>query len=70
MLYYFYNTSWQILFYFGFLEVILDLKILRPFGLEMQELSGQTEHFFPLKFPKQSWWFSTLLVLVTDYSSY
>ena len=54
MLYYFFNTLWQILFYCGFLEIILDLKIPRLFGLEMHQLFRLDRHFPPPKFPKQS----------------
>lgn len=40
MLYYFFNTSWQILFHCGFLEIILDFKTLKLSELEGQELFG------------------------------
>lgn len=65
LLYYFFNTSWQILFHFGFLEIILDFKMLRFSGLKVQALFGARETaYFPLKFPEQSWWLSILLFLL------
>lgn len=35
VLYYFFNTSWQILFHCGFLEIILAFKMLRLSGLKV-----------------------------------
>lgn len=46
MLYYFFSTLWQILFYCGFLEIILHFKILRFSGPEVQKLSGARRALF------------------------
>lgn len=72
MLYYFFNTSWQIRFYCGFLEKkSFDFKIWSLSGLEVYELFGSERSLFsPSNFPNKaggflscSFWLLTILFI-------
>lgn len=53
MLYYVFSTLWQIPFYCGFLEIILDFKMPMLSGREVQTLSGARRALFsPSRLPK------------------
>lgn len=70
MLYYFFNTSWQIQFHCGFLEKILNFRFWVFLGWKCKSYLGPDSTSVPASLLEQSWWLSVMMVLVANYSSY